>query len=119
MIAAVTVVRADSQDLAIILGCSLGIIFGLAIIINITITVIAGILIKAKFKGNIITLTYCCGIIAVSMSISVSTTGLKTANQCDQENIPSTQAPYYEDVVLKQREEELELKENVAYALVP
>jgi hypothetical protein len=50
MIAAGTMVRADSIDLEIILGCSLGIIFGLAIII--TITVIAGVLIKAKFKGN-------------------------------------------------------------------
>jgi hypothetical protein len=118
MIAAVTVVRADSQDLAIILGCSLGIIFGLAIII--TIAVIAGILIKARFKGNnYYYVSDYCGIIAAFTSISVSTTGLKTANQCDQENIPSTQAPYYEDVVLKQREEELELKENVAYALVP
>jgi uncharacterized membrane protein len=115
MIASDTVVTADSQDLEIILGCSIGILFGLAIII--TITVIAGILIKVKFKGNII--TYCCSIIAVSMSISVSTTGLKTANQCDQENIPSTQAPYYDDVVLKQYEQELELKENVAYALIP
>jgi hypothetical protein len=47
-----------------------------------------------------------------------SSTGPKTANQCDQENIPSTQAPYYDDVVLKQREQELELKENVAYAPV-
>jgi hypothetical protein len=47
-------------------------------------------------------------------------TGPKTANQCDQEsqNIPSTQAPYYEDVVLKQPEQELELNENVAYAVV-
>ena len=27
--------------------------------------------------------------------------------------------PYYDDVVLKQREEELELKENVAYGPVP
>ena len=44
------IMRADSQDLGIILGCSLGIIFGIAIII--TITVIAGILIKARFKGN-------------------------------------------------------------------
>ena len=46
MIASDTMVRAH---LEIILGCSLGIIFGLAIII--TITVIAGILIKARFKG--------------------------------------------------------------------
>jgi hypothetical protein len=50
MIASDTMVRADTQDLAIILGCSLGIIFGLAIII--TITVIAGILIKPKIRGN-------------------------------------------------------------------
>ena len=28
-------------------------------------------------------------------------------------------APYYDDVVLKQHEEELELKENVAYGPVP
>jgi hypothetical protein len=50
MIASDTVVTADSQDLEIILGCSIGILFGLAIII--TITVIAGILIKGRFKGN-------------------------------------------------------------------
>jgi hypothetical protein len=46
-------------------------------------------------------------------------TGPGTANQCDQDrNISSTQAPYYDDVVLKQHEQELELKENVAYAPV-
>ena len=39
--------------------------------------------------------------------------GSRTANQ---ENIPST--PVYDDVVLKQREQELELKENIAYASV-
>jgi hypothetical protein len=42
MIYSDTMVRADAQDLAIILGCSIGIISGLAIII--TIAVIAGIL---------------------------------------------------------------------------
>jgi hypothetical protein len=47
-----------------------------------------------------------------------TSTGPGTASQCDQENILSTQAPYYDDVVLKQREQELELKENVAYAPV-
>jgi hypothetical protein len=47
---------------------------------------------------------------------SQSSAGPGTAGQCDQENIPST--PIYEDVVLKQREQELGLKENVAYAPV-
>jgi hypothetical protein len=42
--------------------------------------------------------------------------GLETASQCDQENISST--PIYDDIVLKQREQELGLKENVAYAPV-
>ena len=40
-------------------------------------------------------------------------TGPRTANQ---DNIPST--PIYDDVVLKQHEQELELKENIAYASV-
>ena len=40
-------------------------------------------------------------------------TGPRTANQ---DNILST--PVYDDVVLKQREQELELKENIAYASV-
>ena len=47
---------------------------------------------------------------------SQTSTGPRTASQSDQENIPST--PYYDDVVLKQREQELELKENIAYASV-
>ena len=42
-----------------------------------------------------------------------TSTGPRTASQ---ENIPGT--PIYDDVVLKQREEELELKENIAYASV-
>ena len=42
-----------------------------------------------------------------------TSTGSRTANQ---ENILST--PIYDDVVLKQREQELELKENIAYASV-
>ena len=42
-----------------------------------------------------------------------TSTGPRIANQG---NIPST--PVYDDVVLKQREQELELKENIAYALV-
>ena len=42
-----------------------------------------------------------------------TSTGPRTANQ---DNIPST--PIYDDVVLKQRKEELELKENIAYASV-
>jgi hypothetical protein len=42
-----------------------------------------------------------------------TSTGPETASQCDQENIPRT--PFYDDVVLKQQEQELELKENVAY----
>jgi hypothetical protein len=54
MIVSDTMARADSQDLEIILGCSIGIVSGLAIII--TITVIAGILIKARFKGIVILL---------------------------------------------------------------
>jgi hypothetical protein len=40
-----------------------------------------------------------------------------TASQCDQENILGS-TPFYDDVVLKQREQELELKKNVAYAPV-
>ena len=39
-----------------------------------------------------------------------------TISQCDHEKIQG--APYYEDVVLNQHEQELELKENVAYAPV-
>jgi hypothetical protein len=42
-----------------------------------------------------------------------TSTDPRTASRCDQENISST--PIYDDVVLKQREQELELKENVAY----
>ena len=42
-----------------------------------------------------------------------TSTGPRTTNQ---ENIPSTLI--YDDVVLKQREQELELKENIAYASV-
>ena len=42
-----------------------------------------------------------------------TSTGPRTTNQ---ENIPST--PVYDDVVLKQHEEELEVKENIAYASV-
>ena len=42
-----------------------------------------------------------------------TSTGSRTANQG---NILST--PVYDDVVLKQREQELELKENIAYAPV-
>ena len=43
-----------------------------------------------------------------------------TASQSDQGNIPNTHTstPYYDDVVLKQCEQELELKENIAYAPV-
>jgi hypothetical protein len=47
-----------------------------------------------------------------------TSTGPGTVSQCDQENISSTQAPYYDDVVLKQHEQELELKINVAYVPV-
>ena len=32
--------------------------------------------------------------------------------------VPQTSTPYYDDVVLQQHEQELELKENVAYAPV-
>jgi hypothetical protein len=46
-----------------------------------------------------------------------TSTGPGTASQCNQENILGS-TPFYEDVVLKQREQELELKENVAYAPV-
>ena len=42
-----------------------------------------------------------------------TSTGSRTTNQ---DNILST--PVYDDVVLKQREQELELKENIAYASV-
>ena len=42
-----------------------------------------------------------------------TSTGPRTANQ---DNIPST--PIYDGVVLKQCEQELELKENIAYASV-
>ena len=42
-----------------------------------------------------------------------TSTGPRTTNQ---DNIPST--PVYDDVVLKQREQELELKENIAYTSV-
>ena len=45
-----------------------------------------------------------------------TSTGPRTTSQSDQENISST--PIYDDVVLKQREQELELKENIAYASV-
>ena len=45
-----------------------------------------------------------------------TSTGPQTASQSDQENSPRT--PIYDDVVLKQREQELELKENSAYASV-
>ena len=45
-----------------------------------------------------------------------TSTGSRTASQSDQGNIPST--PVYDDVVLKQREQELELKENIAYTSV-
>ena len=41
----------------------------------------------------------------------------ETVSQCDREKIQGTSTPYYDDVVLKQ-EQELELKENVAYAPV-
>ena len=47
-------------------------------------------------------------------SRSQTSTDPGTFSQFDQENIPST--PVYDDVVLKQREQELELKENIAYA---
>ena len=50
---------------------------------------------------------------STSMINTQSSTGPRTASQ---ENIPST--PIYDDVVLKQREQELELKENIAYASV-
>ena len=49
-------------------------------------------------------------------SRSQTSTGPRTASQSDQENIPST--PIYDDMVLKQQEQELELKENIAYASV-
>jgi hypothetical protein len=45
---------------------------------------------------------------------SQTSTGPGTAGQHNQENTPST--PLYEDVMLNQREQDLELKENVAYA---
>ena len=44
---------------------------------------------------------------------SQTSTGSRTASQSDQGNIPST--PYYDDVVIQQSDQELELKENVAY----
>ena len=50
MMALDVMVNADSQELEIILGCSLGVILCLAIIVA-----IAGFLIKARFKG-----TYSC-----------------------------------------------------------
>ena len=46
-----------------------------------------------------------------SINNTQTSTVSRTANR---DNIPST--PIYDDVVLKQREEELELKENIAYA---
>ena len=45
-----------------------------------------------------------------------TSTGPRTASHPNQENILST--PVYDDVVLKQREQELELKENIAYTSV-
>ena len=44
---------------------------------------------------------------------SQTSTDPGTTSQSDQGNIPST--PYYDDVVIQQSDQELELKENVAY----
>ena len=50
---------------------------------------------------------------STSMINTQTSTGPRTASQCDQGNIPST--PYYDDIVMQQSDQELELKENVAY----
>jgi hypothetical protein len=92
-------VTANSQDLEIILGCTLGIIFGLAVII--TITVITGILIKDKFKGNYYSSCIFNNNSIISLSIFQSRLLCSTRGQHNMEGIIITVEPLYKDPLIR------------------